>query len=186
MAIGLTGFQLYSNGLAFTMVIRLRRTYRHGTHPIHDLIGRTTAPDSEPFLFGVQYADGRTATNVESGWPMNDAEDTGDPDRPLLTTTSGSGGDRSVDQATGWLRFLRAVRCFSSASGRNRSDRKPGRSGRHRDFQRTGSGAHALALGTSRGTLGSRAPRASATDHRLVRRHSSARLRRLRTPRPAP
>ncbi len=118
VAIGLTGFQLYSNGLAFTMVIRLRRTYRHGTHPIHDLIGRTTAPDSEPFLFGVQYADGRTATNVESGWPMNDAEDTGDPDRPLLTTTSGSGGDRSVDQATGWLRFLRAVRCFSSASGR--------------------------------------------------------------------
>ena len=104
VAIALIGAQAYTFGLRFDLVIRLRQEPRDTmAHKLHGLMGgHPGLEDSdERLLLGVEYGDGRTATNLRSfgfrGMPAD-----ADPDEPVLSPMGGGGGGRSFDQSF-WL-----------------------------------------------------------------------------------
>jgi hypothetical protein len=107
-AVFLTAFQVYSTGLAFTLSIRLRSEPRgHLGHRIHELVSGHghVEPDvalDDRLLLGVEFADGRTATNLPMPWRPPFGEDAGPRDAPTLNMSGGSGGSRSYDQDL-WL-----------------------------------------------------------------------------------
>lgn len=105
-AVSVSGFQVYSTGLAFTLSVRLRRELPHDrAHRFYELIsghgpaGSETSVD-ERLLLGVEYADGRTATNVTSSiWTDHGETESVD---ALLTSKGGGGGGR-VHEYDFWL-----------------------------------------------------------------------------------
>ena len=104
VAIALIGAQAYTVGLRFDLVIRLRHEPRGAmAHKAYMLLSAYSGREDsdERLLLGVEYADGRTATNFQSpgfrGMPVDD-----DPDEPVLSPMGGGGGGRSFDQSF-WL-----------------------------------------------------------------------------------
>jgi hypothetical protein len=102
-AVSVAGFRLYSTGLAFTLSVRLRKEPPHDlAHRLYELISGhgPGSPDDldQRLLLGVEYADGRTATNLTSDWPPRFDESVTETTEPLLRTSSGGGGGRTYDQ----------------------------------------------------------------------------------------
>jgi hypothetical protein len=106
VALAVLNFKVYRTGLAFTLAVRTTRSRRGiGERSLIDLIsparpGRQMAA-GEHLLLGVEYADGRAATNLTArfgpGFPK-----LGDDSTPMLQEHGGSGDDRSFDQEF-WL-----------------------------------------------------------------------------------
>jgi hypothetical protein len=105
-AVYVTGFRVFSTGLAFTLSVRLRRDPRQElSHRIHELLSGHITADAdldERLLLGVQYADGRTATNLTAQWPPHFADEPAEATEPRLTFGAGGGGGRTYDQDI-WL-----------------------------------------------------------------------------------
>jgi hypothetical protein len=93
-AVALVGTQVYTTGVAFTLVLRVRR----GTVPteeLHQLLwGRGSGAPA--LLVGLELADGRRVDNIPGHRPMEDL---------VFTQGGGSGDELSVDQ-TWWLNPL--------------------------------------------------------------------------------
>ena len=87
LAVALVNAQVYSVGIAFSMFVSWRGSddsiseELFGHH--HSRSGRP--PSGDALLFGVQFADGQSATNLARGRPPRDAG-------PSLTQRGGSGG----------------------------------------------------------------------------------------------
>jgi hypothetical protein len=87
-AVLFTDILAYPTGFGFTVSVRLRQD------PPHPGVGDVYTPDAlgELYLrFGVQFADGRTATNHS---PHPRGVEVQEPDPPTLTMTHGEGGGR--------------------------------------------------------------------------------------------
>jgi hypothetical protein len=104
VAIALIGAHAYTFGLRFDLVIRLRHEPRGAmAHKACVLLSAYSGREAsdERLLLGVEYADGRTATNFQSpgfrGVPVDDV-----PDEPSLSPMGGGGGGCSFDQSF-WL-----------------------------------------------------------------------------------
>jgi hypothetical protein len=93
VAVALMGLQVYTTGVAFTLVVRVRPSSRLGEErDLSELIwGHGPGPGR--FLLGIELSDGRRA----SGMPMPDQD--GD---LVFHSGSGSGGQSSVEQSW-WL-----------------------------------------------------------------------------------
>lgn len=95
--VALAGIQAYSAGFGFTLCLRLRNVSAREEQQFPYLLDR--APfEGEPlpdefFRFGVQFADGRAVTNLDS--PSYDPEQ--EPDRPVLLQQGGGGGGDTWD-----------------------------------------------------------------------------------------
>src|SRR4029450_11973429 len=90
--VALAGIQAYPAGFGFTLWLRLRNVSAREEQQFPDLLTRVPfggdpLPD-EFFRFGVQFADGRKATNLDP--PSYDPEH--EPDRPVLIPHGGGGG----------------------------------------------------------------------------------------------
>jgi hypothetical protein len=92
LAIALLGVVAYSNGIELQVVMR-RRELSTEPDPMHVHMHRRHARGGElapeVFRFGVEYPDGRKATNL--GFPFGLEEPTG----PVLMERGGGGGGRS-------------------------------------------------------------------------------------------
>jgi hypothetical protein len=98
VAIGLTGAQVFTNGLTFDVAVRLRRARPDDRGYVFDLMdphGRGSA--GEALLLGLEFADGSAVTNVGGSW--RDASGT---PGPRLVQNGGGGGGLSYDQSF-WL-----------------------------------------------------------------------------------
>lgn len=107
VAVAVIAAQAYTTGLSFVVAVRMRTEPRGVLrYRMHDLIsghwrGEDPATDQR-LLLGVEYADGRTATNLGTrGWPAGMGDDEGE-EAAVLRQIGGGGGGRSHDQAF-WL-----------------------------------------------------------------------------------
>jgi hypothetical protein len=107
-AIGLTGIRAYPNGFACTLHLRLREVIP-GEQSFFGLFGMFDMLDeldpagelSDYYLrFGVGFADGRKATNLERRW---DFEDRPPPDPPALRLTRWEGYDLLSQEVDLWV-----------------------------------------------------------------------------------
>jgi hypothetical protein len=94
LAIALLGLVVFGNGLELQLVLR-RREMPVEPDPMH-LHMRTRHAQSgeiapEVLRFGVEYPDGRKATNLGHPFPFGTEE----PDEPVLVERGGGGGGRS-------------------------------------------------------------------------------------------
>lgn len=100
VAVALLGMVAYSTGVGFTLAVRMRVEPR--SHRTYELISGHAYGDDEAspdrLLLGVEYADGRTATNLGGPWPPGSEWDDADVSQPVLSPSSGGGGGRSYDQ----------------------------------------------------------------------------------------
>lgn len=104
-AVAVTHMTAFTTGVAFNLAVRLRvapdGVARRG---LYELISPHLPPglsvDQERrLLLGVEYADGRTAINLDNQiWPPGQQSQ----DEPILMASGGGGGDLSVDQGF-WL-----------------------------------------------------------------------------------
>lgn len=107
VAVAVTGFRLFSTGIQLDLLVRLR-TEPNGPlrYRLHELIGNFGPGDDsaadQRLLLGLEYADGRTATNLTgpTWWAPGGPEP--DPRHPTLMPTGGGGGNLSFDQSY-WL-----------------------------------------------------------------------------------
>ncbi len=92
LAVAVVGLQVYTTGVAFQLVARMRPGAREvARSDLNDLFWGHRAGTGRGFLFGVEFADGRRAgTLADSG---NDL---------VFHQGSGSGGDASIEQ-NWWL-----------------------------------------------------------------------------------
>jgi hypothetical protein len=103
MAVLVNGFRVYSTGVDFNLSLRLRTEPRHDLgYRIHELIlghgpGDPDGNLDERLLLGVEYADGRTVTNVRSDWAPRFEPGATEADEPILSVGGGGGGGRSFD-----------------------------------------------------------------------------------------
>jgi hypothetical protein len=101
-SIGLTGIRAYPNGFAFTLGVQLRQVIS-GEQTRFGMFGGEVDPSGEfadyYLRFGVQFADGRTATNLGR---HHRAFEAGRPGPPLLTGTGGGGHDGRVWDQDSW------------------------------------------------------------------------------------
>ena len=90
-AVALIGTQVYTTGLTFTLVVRVRR----GTLPMDHLHQLMWGPGNGPpaFLVGLELADGRRVDNIPGHGSVDDL---------VFTQGGGSGSEVSVDQEW-WL-----------------------------------------------------------------------------------
>jgi hypothetical protein len=90
--VALAGIQAYPAGFGFTLCLRLRNLSAREEQQFPYLLDRAPFegdPLPDEFLrFGVQFADGRKATNLD--WPSSDPEH--EPDRPVILQHGGGGG----------------------------------------------------------------------------------------------
>ena len=106
LAVGITAVQVYTAGFSFNLAVRLRtqRVSRFG-HQLFELISGHDVPYAAPpaadarLLLGLEYADGRTATNLDPGWMPGEpgAADLAE-DEVVLSRSAGGGGGRTFDQ----------------------------------------------------------------------------------------
>jgi hypothetical protein len=101
LAVSLGGLVAYPSGLEFTLIVRQRvvdedddwihaqMRLRHGRR------GREVPP--ELLRFGVEFADGRKATNL-GGWRARFEPHERPPDQPILVEHGGGGGGTRFDQ----------------------------------------------------------------------------------------
>ena len=93
-AVALTGLQVYTTGVAFTLVIRVRPSSRLGTgNTLNELVWGQ-GPGEGRFLLGIELSDGRRRT---SGSP-----EPGRAGELVFHPSAGSGGMSSVEQSW-WL-----------------------------------------------------------------------------------
>ena len=103
-AICVTGFRVYSTGLAFTLSVRLRRELDHArVRDFYDLLSHGHGPAGgrdagDRLLLGLEYADGRTATNLNPDRGPRVGAGDAESFIPTLVTGGGGGGGRSYDQ----------------------------------------------------------------------------------------
>jgi hypothetical protein len=102
VAVALIGGHAYTSGFSFTVAVRFRQeprgTMAQKSHAI--LSGYPAEDGDELLLLGLEFADGRTATNLQHpGFGFGFAPGFGDRDRPVLTPMGGGGGGRSFDQS---------------------------------------------------------------------------------------
>jgi hypothetical protein len=94
LAIAVLGLVVFSNGLELQVVMR-RRQLPAEPDPMHFHMRSRHARGGElppeVFRFGVEYADGRKATNLGNPFPVGDEQPTG----PVLMERGGGGGGRS-------------------------------------------------------------------------------------------
>jgi hypothetical protein len=101
-AIGLTGIRAYPNGFGFVLHVRLRQVIP-GEQTRIGMFGEGVDPSGEfanyYLRFGVGFADGRKATNLDRHRGFDDAE----PDPPVLTYIRGEGHDSRVWDLELWV-----------------------------------------------------------------------------------
>jgi hypothetical protein len=101
-AVGITGVEAFSTGFRFRLAVRLRRPRPDlipgGLHLHVSAHRQATAgiPMENRLLLGIEYLDGRRASNLYVMPPPPTAVTDGE--RLVLTQESGGGGDQSVDQ----------------------------------------------------------------------------------------
>lgn len=93
LAVALLGLRAYTTGVAFELVARARGLEDPDAGNRLSSVFWERRPDTPRFLLGVEFADGRRASNLVR--PRNS-------DDLLLHSGAGSGGDTSVDQEW-WL-----------------------------------------------------------------------------------
>ena len=95
--VALAGIDAYPAGFGFTLCLRLRNVSAREEQQFPYLLDRVPFdgdPLPDEFLrFGVQFADGRKATNLDQ--PADDPER--EPDRPVLSQYGGGGGGSAWD-----------------------------------------------------------------------------------------
>jgi hypothetical protein len=96
--VAIAGIQAYPAGFGFTLCLRLRNASAREEQQFPYLLDRAPFggdPLPDEFLrFGVQFADGRKATNLDR--PPHDPEGQ-EPDRPVLIQHGGGGGGSAWD-----------------------------------------------------------------------------------------
>ena len=109
LALAVWGLTAFPEGLTFSLAVVIRRGHEAEIDPDADFdFGfyrfyrqRRREPDrplpDELLRFGVEFADGRKATNLGNPW---DAESGQEPSEPVLAQRGGGGGGRSYRQ--GW------------------------------------------------------------------------------------
>lgn len=99
VAVALVGSHVYSTGFTVDLVVRLRTTPRGSMHHrLFEIIGGHGADSAqERLMLGVEYADGRTATNLNGFVGPGDGAASGD--ELVLSPGGGGGGGRSYDQS---------------------------------------------------------------------------------------
>jgi hypothetical protein len=93
LAVALLGLQAYTTGVAFELVARARGPEDPGAGNRLGGIFWERRPTTPQFLFGVEFADGRRASNLPSSGRCGDV---------VFHQGAGSGGDTAVDQEW-WL-----------------------------------------------------------------------------------
>jgi hypothetical protein len=98
VAVAITNGAGYPTGFELTLTLRRRREAGFldpfTWHYVHARSDRPELPD-EAFRFGIQFADGRKATNVGTPWP-EDPENA--PEGPVLVPHGGGGGGHTFRQ----------------------------------------------------------------------------------------
>jgi len=94
-AVALTGLQVYSTGVSFTLAFRVRSPLEPAHRGLSDLVFEH-GPSAGRFLLGIELADGRRASNVFG----RDSDD-----GVVFHAGGGGGGELSVDQSW-WLHPL--------------------------------------------------------------------------------
>jgi hypothetical protein len=107
LAVGVTTVEAYSTGFSFNLAVRLRDERGGGFGPgVYELIAGHRHPYGDPptaeqrLLLGLEYADGRTGTNLNrEPFPADPRASglTGD-DEVVLAPSGGGGGGRTFDQ----------------------------------------------------------------------------------------
>jgi hypothetical protein len=96
-AVGVSGFRAYPNGFEMTLTVLLRREDRWGRgmvfHHLHERPQPGDAVPDEFLRFGVQFADGTSATNLGERHVAPDASLS----PPVLMQQGGGGGGRRSD-----------------------------------------------------------------------------------------
>jgi hypothetical protein len=93
-AVGLTGLLAYSTGWAATVCVRLRTMPDPSKmHRLSRAIGGGPFAADEAVLLGIEYSDGQSAANVQTGPRSQDAAE----DALLIRAGGGGGGGRSYD-----------------------------------------------------------------------------------------
>jgi hypothetical protein len=98
VAVALQRLSVYTTGVSFDLVVRLRPdAARAGGRDLNEMLwGHGPAPDQGRFLMGVEFADGRRASNVSGRHGPVPG------DEIVFTQGGGSGGMASVEQSW-WL-----------------------------------------------------------------------------------
>ncbi|WP_138760409.1 hypothetical protein [Modestobacter altitudinis] len=99
-AVTLTGVQVFSTGIGFTLAARCRpEALPDGEADLHELLWRGHRGRDTALLVGVELADGRRASNLPGRDPFATA---GGPEDLVFTQGSGSGHELTVEQEW-WL-----------------------------------------------------------------------------------
>jgi hypothetical protein len=137
--VALAGIQAYPAGFGFTLCLRLRTVSPREEQQFPYLLDRVPVeggplPD-ELLRFGVQFADGRKATNLDR--PSYDPDR--EPDRPVLNQHGGAAAAWPGTWGTGCGRCRRRGRSPSCVSGQREPSRSRGpRSTPGRSWKRPG------------------------------------------------
>lgn len=105
LAVAVVGLAAYTTGVSFDVVIHLRPA--PGSEPdleLHDVVGGgwgRRGAASQQLLLGVEYPDGRTASNVHGSWPHGPYEHDDPPE--LVLHEGGGGGDQFSWSQSYWL-----------------------------------------------------------------------------------
>jgi hypothetical protein len=99
-AVTLTGVQVFSTGTGFTLAVRCRpEALPDGEAELHELLWQGRRGRGTALLVGVEFADGRRASNLPDRDPFAAG---GDPEDLVFTQGSGSGDRLTVEQEW-WL-----------------------------------------------------------------------------------
>jgi hypothetical protein len=93
------GLAVYRNGLAFTLEARARTSAAAGGEEEDDVLGHVLhrhGRSAHQLLIGVEYADGRRCSTLDTGSPF---EEGGPEDQPRLRPGGGHAGERSASVA---------------------------------------------------------------------------------------
>ena len=95
-AVTLTGVQVYSSGMGFTLTVRCRpEALPDDETDLHELLWQGRRGRATALMVGVELADGRRASNLSGRDPFAAA---GDPEAVVFTQGSGSGHQLTVEQ----------------------------------------------------------------------------------------